>query len=168
MTPYVGELRMFAGSYAPQGWALCNGQLLQISQYDILFNVIGTTYGGDGETTFGVPDLRGRAPIHVGPGFSQGQMAGEEYVTLTGTGLPAHTHAMQGSQNPATGSTPQGGVLASLTTASTFAYGNDPPIRAIDPSSIGAIGGSQAHENRQPFVCITWIIAVAGIYPPHS
>src|SRR5689334_22500286 len=122
--PYIGELRMFAGNFAPQGWAMCNGQLLQIAQYDALFNLYGTIYGGDGQTTFGLPDLRGRVVCHVGGGLTpQGALGGEETVTLTGAQAPVHNHPMYGSQNPATTAAPQGAVLASTATGGTFPYG---------------------------------------------
>jgi microcystin-dependent protein len=164
--PYIGELRMFAGTFAPAGWALCSGQLIPISQNDALFNLIGTTYGGDGQTTFGLPDLRGRAPVHTGPGFVQGQMAGEEYVTLSTGQLPQHNHSMNGSQNPGTTTAPQGMVLASLGPGTNLAYGTDAPTHAIDPSSITFQGGNQEHLNLQPYLCVSWIISLEGIYPP--
>lgn len=164
-TPYIGELRIFAGTFAPVGWALCSGQLVPISQNDALFNLIGTTYGGDGTTTFGLPDLRGRTPVHTGAGFTPGQMAGEEYVTLSSQQLPQHNHTMNGSQNPATTTSPQGMVLASLPPGTNLAYGTDVPTHPIDPSSITYQGGSQEHFNLQPYLCISWIIALEGVYP---
>jgi microcystin-dependent protein len=165
MTPFIGELRMFAGTFAPQGWALCNGQSLGIAQNEALFQAIGTTYGGDGVTNFNVPNLSGRAPIHVGQGFAQGQMAGEETVTLTVNQMPMHNHTMNGSQNPATTAAPQGMVLASLPPGTNLAYGTDVPTHAIDPSSISVNGGNLPHDNLQPHVCISWIIALEGIFP---
>jgi len=166
--PFVGEVRMFAGNFAPRGWAFCDGQLLAVSQNDALFSLLGTIYGGDGRTTFGLPDLRGRVPIHAGsgPGLSPrrlGAKAGVEKVTLTVNQLPSHTHAMQASQDTALDIPPQGKVLAESTVASM--YVNESPTANLSPSSITSVGGSRSHSNLMPFLCINFIIALFGIYP---
>jgi microcystin-dependent protein len=169
--PYVGEIRMFGGSFAPSGWAFCNGQLMPISENDTLFNLLGTTFGGDGQETFGLPDLQGRAPIHQGTGSSGstymlGQTGGVESVTLTTQQIPVHSHLPLGSTDPATSSDPREHVLASLPAAGTrSAYGTDAPFGSLDPSSVSGSGGSQPHDNMQPYAVITFIISLFGIYP---
>ena len=169
--PYVGEIRMFAGNFAPRGWAFCDGQLLAVSQNDALFSLLGTIYGGDGRTTFGLPDLRGRVPIHQGsgPGLSPrrlGSRGGAENETLTVNQLPSHTHPLQATQSLANNQSPSGRALAP-TTAIDF-YIDD--LNAFDPqnmssSAITGVGGSRSHTNLQPFLCIHFIIALFGIYP---
>jgi microcystin-dependent protein len=166
MDPYIGEIRMFAGNYAPVGWVFCNGQTLPIVDNDALFNLIGTTYGGDGQTNFAVPDLRGRAPVHVGNGFAIGQQAGSESVTLTVNQLPTHNHTLQFSTAAATQSTPAGNVPAKFTPAGTAVYVDSPATAPMANGSIAPdAGGGQPHENRQPFLCVSFIIATAGVYP---
>lgn len=162
--PYVGEIRMFAGNFAPQGWTFCDGQLLAISEYDTLFNLIGTTYGGDGQQTFAVPDLRGRLPIHFGSGFTQGQSGGTESVTVTTAQTASHSHPMQATNNNASATGAGGNVLAQTPTYSPYLSGFSPDS-ALSPASIGSAGGNQAHENRQPFLCINFIMSLFGIYP---
>jgi microcystin-dependent protein len=164
--PYVGEIRMFGGNFAPRGWAFCNGQTLSISEFDVLFNLIGTTYGGDGQTTFALPNLQGRLPVHQGNGFAMGQAGGSETVTLSTAQLPAHPHSFQA--NPGTGSqkAPAGNVPAAVATGS--AYAQDPPVTAMAPQSISPDGGSQPHDNMQPYQCVSFIIALEGIYPTPS
>ncbi|MEZ5333120.1 MAG: tail fiber protein [Thermoanaerobaculia bacterium] len=166
--PFVGEIRMFAGNFAPRGWAFCDGQLLAVSQNDALFSLLGTIYGGDGRTTFGLPDLRGRIPLHAGhgPGLSErrlGAKGGAEKVTLTVNQLPSHTHPMKASADAALDIPPAGKVLAESTIASM--YVNEPPTEALSSSSITAVGGSQDHTNQMPFLCVHFIIALVGIYP---
>jgi microcystin-dependent protein len=168
--PFLGEIKMFAGNFAPQGYALCDGQLLAISQFDALFSLVGTTYGGDGRTTFGLPDLRGRVPIHMGSGpgrtpRSIGQKSGQERVTLTTPELPSHTHAMQGSSAAADDTQPAGKVLAR---AAKDIYIEANPDVNMAAAAIGNAGGGQSHENMQPFQCINYIIALVGIYPSRS
>lgn len=163
--PYVGEIRMFAGNFAPTGWLFCNGQLLPISEYDTLFNLIGTTYGGDGQVTFALPDLRGRVPMHQGPGYIQGQQAGVESVTLGASQIPAHSHALSGSAANASTTAPAGNVPATMGAVTTFLYGTDAPSTSLSPQSVSPAGGSQPHENMQPFLCVSFIIAAYGIYP---
>ncbi|WP_193612960.1 phage tail protein [Nocardioides lijunqiniae] len=160
--PYVGEIRMFAGNFAPAGWEFCQGQLLSISENDVLFSLIGTTYGGDGESTFAVPDLRGRLPLHQGAGFVLGEAGGVEEVTLTVSQIPTHTHpllATTGSGGP----NPQGSVLAS--SASVSAYRQSSASTPMAPTSIGPVGGSQPHSNLQPYLCVDFIISRFGLYP---
>ena len=171
--PYIGEIRMFGGSFAPVGWAFCNGQVVPISENDSLFSLIGTTYGGDGESTFGLPNLMSRIPVmsdYGGGGWGTtwvfGQLAGTESETITTTQLPVHTHALMGSTNPADQSTPANNVPALLPVAQqTLPYGTDVPLASLDPTSVTPVGGSQPHENTQPFLVISFIIAMEGIYP---
>src|SRR5213075_2946438 len=129
--PYVGEIRMFAGNFAPAGWMFCEGQLLPISEYETLFNLIGTTYGGDGQSTFALPDLRGRVPLHFGNGFTLAETGGVETITLTVQQIPAHSHPMLGSNSIATLQTPASNLPAKVTTASVFPYGTDNPLLSL-------------------------------------
>jgi microcystin-dependent protein len=162
--PYVGEIRMFSGSFAPAGWALCDGTLLPISEYEVLFSLIGTTYGGDGQNTFAVPDLRGRLPVHQGSGFAPGQAGGTETVTLTSAQYAAHSHPFLGSTAPGAQRDPAGNVPATITAGS--AYVQDPATAALAAASIQpAPGGGQPHDNMQPYLCLTFIISLYGIYP---
>jgi microcystin-dependent protein len=163
--PYVGEIRMFAGNFAPAGWMFCEGQLLPISEYEILFQLIGTTYGGDGESTFGLPDLRGRLPLHQGNGFVLAETGGAEEITLTVNQIPAHTHAALGSTNPGVGTSAQNNVLSGLAAATNSAYGTDNPLVNMSPQSVGPVGGSQPHTNFQPYVCVDFIISLFGLFP---
>ena len=166
--PYVGEIRMFAGNFAPAGWMFCDGQLLPISEYETLFQLIGTTYGGDGESTFALPDLRGRIPIHQGNGFILAETGGAEEITLTVQQIPAHTHALLGSAVNATTTSPTGNVAATMPEVTTFAYGTDNPPATLGAQSIGPVGGSQPHTNFQPYLCVDFIISLFGIYPSPS
>ena len=161
--PYVGEIRLFAGNYTPAGWMFCDGSLLAIAQYDVLFNLIGTTYGGDGQSTFALPDLRGRVPIHFGNGFVQAQNGGAEQVTLTVAQLPAHSHGFLASSDVANSPNPAGHVLAE--TVSTTPYFAGPPAVPLAPPSVLNAGGSQPHNNFQPYLCIDYIISLFGIFP---
>jgi microcystin-dependent protein len=163
--PYLGEIRMFAGSFAPAGWAFCAGQLMPISENSALFNLIGTTYGGDGQSTFGLPDLQGRLPLHQGNGFIQGETGGVEEVTLTSQQIPVHNHAMLASSGQATSNSPNGNVLAATQAATVTAYGTDGPFVQLAPQAIGIAGGNQPHTNMQPYLCITYIISLFGIFP---
>jgi microcystin-dependent protein len=165
---------MFGGNFAPASWEFCDGRLLPISENDQLFTLIGTTFGGDGESTFGLPDLRGRAPMHQGTGSSGtthilGESAGTETVTLTTQQIPSHSHQPMGSTDPAGSSTPQNNVLASLPAAGTrSAYGTDQPYGSIDASSITPMGGSQPHDNLQPYLVVSFIICLFGIFPTQT
>jgi microcystin-dependent protein len=175
-SPYVGEIRMFAGNFAPAGWALCQGQLMPISENETLFNLIGTTYGGDGQATFALPDLQSRVPIHVGPGFIQAQTGGSESVTLTVNQMPAHIHVPQATSNPGTAAvkTPGNNVFADevVPTAPNpvvFAYlPPDANQKSFAPNALGPSGGSQPHDNMLPFLCINFIISLFGIFPTQT
>jgi microcystin-dependent protein len=166
--PYVGEIRMFGGNFAPAGWMFCEGQLLPISENETLFNLIGTTYGGDGQSTFALPDLRGRIPIHQGNGFTLAETGGVETVTLTVTQIPAHSHAFLCTTNPANSNSPTNQVPA-LTQASTITpYGQDNPLVSLAPTALSAVGGSQPHNNFQPYLCVDFIISLFGIFPSQT
>ena len=169
--PYVGEIRMFAGSFAPVGWALCEGQLLPISENDVLFTLIGTIYGGDGEETFALPDLRGRAPLHhfQGPGLTPrtiGEQDGVESVTLTVQQIPVHSHALQARAAGGKSATPTGNVLASAPATSLYTRGT--PSAQLAANAIDPAGGSQPHENMPPYLTINFIISLFGIFPSQT
>ena len=176
-SPFVGEIRMFAGNFNPNGWMLCQGQLLPISEYETLFNLIGTTYGGDGQSTFALPDLQSRVPIHVGPGFALGQSGGTESVTLTTSQIPAHNHVPQvGSgqvNSPNNTNLPGNNFLADETlpggiSPQPFAYTNAAPATPLSPSAIQPSGGSQPHDNMIPFLVINFIISLFGVFPSQA
>jgi microcystin-dependent protein len=156
---------MFAGNFAPAGWMFCEGQLLPISENETLFQLIGTTYGGDGQSTFALPDLRGRLPLHQGNGFTLAETGGVEEVTLTVQQIPAHSHAFLGTASNASGNSPTGNVPANSTGPTVFPYGTDQPTTTLSPTSIGPVGGSQPHTNFQPYLCIDFIISLFGIFP---
>jgi microcystin-dependent protein len=162
--PYVGEIRMFAGNFAPAGWMFCDGQALPISENETLFQLIGTTYGGDGESTFALPDLRGRLPIHQGNGFILGETGGAEEVTLTIDQIAAHTHPMQASTNPGVASNAQGNTLSSSPSVLMFIEGQAPDT-GLSAAVVGPVGGSQPHSNFQPYLCVDFIISLFGIFP---
>ncbi|MCG8406613.1 MAG: tail fiber protein [Phycisphaerales bacterium] len=169
--PFVGEIRMFAGNFAPNGWAFCDGQLLAVSQNDALFSLLGTIYGGDGHTTFGLPEMRGRLPIHAGsgPGLSPrllGAKGGAEKVTLTVNELPSHTHPMHVSTAAGTVNDLQSNLPAN--SQNFDMYIEDIPSVNLNSSTITSVGGSQSHTNLQPFICIHFIIALFGIYPSQT
>lgn len=161
--PYVGEIRMFAGNFAPAGWMFCEGQLLPISENETLFQLIGTTYGGDGQSTFGLPDLRGRLPLHQGSGFILAQTGGAETVTLTVSQVPSHTHALLASNGVANDPNPANNLLAESSAISLYITGS--PTAAMNAQSVGSTGGSQPHTNFQPYLCIDFIISLFGIFP---
>ncbi|MGE4369467.1 MAG: phage tail protein [Burkholderiaceae bacterium] len=160
--PFVGEIRIFAGNFAPAGWMLCEGQLLPISEYDTLFNLIGTTYGGDGGLTFALPDMRGRIPIHQGNGFVLAETGGAEEVTLTVNQIPGHSHPLLGSADPASSRSPAGQVLGRTPAE---AYAGEFTAQALSPQAVGSAGGSQPHTNLQPYLCVNYIISLFGIFP---
>lgn len=168
--PFVGEIRMFAGNFAPRGWAFCDGQLLAVSQNDALFSLLGTIYGGDGRTTFGLPDMRGRIPIHAGsgPGLSPrrlGAKGGSENETLIVNQLPSHTHAWRASSGVAMQSQP---VSHALAQSGGNVYAQNPDagnITNMSTKAITNVGGSRSHTNLMPFLCINFVIALVGIYP---
>lgn len=163
--PYVGEIRMFAGNFAPVGWSFCNGAIIPIDQNATLFNLIGTTYGGDGQTTFALPNLQSRVPVHVGPGFALGQSGGAETVTLTVSQIPAHGHVPQAASGAGNKPSPQGNVWAQNTLTQ---YSPFPPDANLDPAAIGTSGGSQPHDNMIPFLVINFILSLFGVYPSQS
>lgn len=168
MDGYLGEIRMFAGNYAPEGWALCDGSLLQIASYEALFTLLGTTYGGNGSSTFGLPDLRGRAPMSVGTGTglsarTLGAAVGVETVTLAPNNQPAHTHTMAAG-GAGTTNTPEGKLPASVTGFNLYAPATTAP-GVMANAAITSSGGNAAHNNMMPTVCINFIIALTGLYP---
>ena len=165
-SPYVGEIRMFAGNFAPVGWAFCQGQLLAISDNETLFQLIGTTYGGDGQSTFALPNLASRIPIHQGPGFTIGQAAGVETVTLTTSQIPAHSHVPFCTANQGDQPSPANGVWAS--TSPTTSYANPPASVAMAPAALNPAGGSQPHDNMVPFLVVNFIISLFGIFPSQT
>jgi microcystin-dependent protein len=164
-SPFIGEIRMFAGNFAPVGWAFCNGAIMPIDQNDALFNLIGTTYGGDGQTTFALPNLQSRVPVHVGQGFALGQSGGAEAVTLTTSQIPAHSHVPQANTGPGTQPTPAGGVWAQ---SSLNPFSSVLPSVALDPAAIGLTGGSQPHDNMLPFLVVNFILSLFGIFPSQT
>ena len=167
--PYVGEIRMFGGNFAPAGWAFCNGQLLPISENETLFNLIGTTYGGDGQATFALPDLQSRIPVHQGTGsglstYVIGETGGVETVTLTTQQIPAHTHPVQAYGDQAGSAVnPAGKLLAQSFNVVPFI--NDAPTGSFNVAAVEATGGNQPHTNIQPILCINFIISLFGIFP---
>ncbi|MFG5779332.1 phage tail protein [Comamonas sp. J-3] len=169
-TPYLGEIRMFAGSRLIEGWEYCNGQLLSISEYDALYNLLGTTYGGDGQTTFGVPDLRGRIPVHQGtlPGgqtYVIGQKLGVEEVTVLINQMPGHTHSLQASSGTGFVASPGNAFFAGHRDHKVFASTTPNGTTTLNSQAVSSAGGNQPHENMPPFLCVNFIIAVFGIYP---
>lgn len=173
--PYLGEIRVFAGNYAPEGWSLCDGSTLRIAGNEALFALLGTTYGGDGRTTFGLPDLRGRIAISKGQGaggpiaYAVGQSGGAETVTLTVDNLPGHTHGLMAATTAATTGNPIGNILADPADTINLYIPADTSATAkwlpLADGAIGNIGGGAAHENRMPTTAITYIIATQGIFP---
>jgi microcystin-dependent protein len=163
-SPFIGEIRMFGGNFAPAGWAFCDGSLQAISQNDALFNLIGTTYGGDGVNTFALPDLRSRVPVHVGPGFALAQSGGAESVTLTTSQIPAHSHVPQANNSPGTQISPANGVWSTSNPANSQ-YSTAAPSVTMDPAAMGQTGGSQPHDNMVPFLAVNFILSLFGIFP---
>ena len=163
-SPFVGEIRMFAGNFAPAGWMFCQGQLLPISENETLFNLIGTTYGGDGTSTFALPNLQSRVPVHMGAGLVLAETGGEETVTLTTSQIPAHSHVPQCNSNPGTADSPSGNVWA-VANPSVTIYSNVAPSLNMDPAAVGSAGGSQPHDNMVPFLVINFIISLFGVFP---
>ncbi len=159
--PFLSEIKIVSFNFAPKGWAMCNGQLMPINQNQALFALIGTTYGGDGQTNFALPNLQGRVPLHRGAGFTRGQQGGEQAHTLSIAELPTHTHGMQGSATNADAVLPADNVLAQ----SSQLYGPAAELTTLHSSSTTLVGGSQAHENMQPYLTLTFCIALQGIFP---
>ena len=172
--PFIGEIRMFAGSFAPAGWAMCNGALMPISENDALFTLLGTTYGGDGQETFGLPDLHGRVPVHVGSGLTLGEQGGVESVTLTTQQIPIHSHAPAAAAGGGGGTTNvpgSGTILADSNTTTTNPYVT--PFAgasqiALNAGTLSPTGGSQPHDNFQPTLCVSYIISLFGIFPQRN
>ena len=163
--PFLGEIRLVSFGFPPKGWALCNGSLLPINQNQALFSLLGTTYGGDGRVNFGLPDLQGRTPIHMGNGHTQGERGGEQAHTLTLSEVPQHTHTAAGTPNTPSASAPAGNLWA---VSSSNPYTNATPNTALAPQAIGAAGGSQAHLNMAPFLVLNYVIATSGIFPTQN
>jgi microcystin-dependent protein len=165
--PFIGQINLFAFNFAPRGWATCDGQILGIGQNQALFSLLGITYGGDGTTTFGLPDLRGRVPIHFSPSVALGTKSGAEAVTLTTANIPAHTHVLAGSSQEGTSPNP-GNAMFAVTSANPvkeYALSAD---ATMNPASVSNTGGSQPHENRMPFLTISFCIALNGVFPTRN
>ncbi len=163
--PYLAEIRIVSFNFAPKGWALCNGQLLPINQNQALFSLLGTTYGGDGRTTFALPNLQGRTPLHVGGGFVQGESAGEEAHILTSGEMPAHTHPAVASSNPADQSSPVNNYWAVSQSYTAYASSSN---ETMAPQAVSSVGGSQAHPNLSPYLVLNFVIALQGIFPSRN
>ena len=166
-SPFMGEIRMMSFNFAPQGWAMCNGQFLPINQNQALFSLLGTTYGGNGQTTFQLPDLRGRAPMHFGNGHTLGEKAGQEAHTVTIAETPLHIHTLNGSTTTASTVTPDVNTVLSVSTPQQV-YGGAAGLVAMSPAAIGNVGGSQPHQNMQPYLVITFCIALQGLFPSQN
>ena len=171
-SPFVGEIRMFAGNFPPNGWAFCDGAVIPISENDTLFNLIGTTYGGDGQETFALPNLQSRVPIHQGTGssgttYQLGELGGVEQVTLSTQQIPNHNHAFLASTDSGSVLSPNNAVPGAGTSVTIYRPQANPAI-AMDAGSVGAAGGSQPHDNMMPFICINYIISLFGIYPTQN
>jgi microcystin-dependent protein len=176
--PYVGEIRIFAGNFPPAGWAFCDGQLLSIADNDVLFQLIGTTYGGDGQSTFGMPDMRGRVPVHVGTGPGQtyvlGQSGGVESVTLSSQQMPQHTHSLVSTSTPATSEKPSGQSIfadigpAGINNLNAFVAYDGTNQVTLAGSSVSVAGGNQPHDNMQPYLGLNFIISLFGIFPSQN
>ena len=164
--PYVGEIRMFGGNFAPAGWMFCEGQLLPIAENETLFQLIGTTYGGDGQSTFALPDLRGRLPLHQGNGFILAETGGAEEITLTVNQIAAHTHPLLASLNNAAGASPSGNVTGQV--GATQIYREVTPASPMAVQAVSSVGGSQPHSNLQPYLCVDFIISLFGIFPSQT
>jgi microcystin-dependent protein len=163
--PFLSEIRLMSFVFAPKGWALCNGQLLPINQNQALFSLLGTTYGGDGRVNFALPDLRGRTPLHMGSGHTLGERGGEPAHTLSIAELPTHSHGLRASATPGDTPVASGNVLSS---AQGQLYGAATNLTSLLPASVGNIGGSQAHLNMQPFLTLSFCIALQGIFPSQT
>lgn len=173
MEPFIGEIKLFAGNFAPRGWAFCDGQLLPINQWQALFSILGTMYGGDGRTTFALPDLRGRVPLHPGTGpglstYSVGENGGAEQVALNVNQMPTHTHSLNANTNVGNNPNPAGASIAD-TKGNDKDYMKSGEVNtAMSAQSIGSTGGGQPHENRQPYLAVNYIIALQGIFPSRN
>ncbi len=168
MDPFLGEIRIFAGNFAPRGWAFCAGQMLAIGQNQALFALLGTIYGGNGQTTFALPDLRGRLPVHPGTSVTQGEVGGLEQVTLVANQLPSHTHPLLASSQAASAGIPTGNRVADTTAGGPLLYAAGSAAVALSPAAIEPTGLSLPHENRMPYLAMSYIIAVEGIFPSRN
>lgn len=166
--PFLAEIRIVSFGFAPRGWALCNGQLLPINQNQALFALLGTTYGGNGQTTFALPDLRGRAPLHFGGGTSLGESAGQENVTLLASQLPTHAHGVRADAGVATASVPAAALLAKKPRFGANIYAAPQNLVELRPDAVASVGGGQPHENLQPFLTLNFVIALSGIFPSQN
>lgn len=165
--PFLSEIRIFSFNFAPKGWAACNGQLLPINQNQALFSLLGTTYGGNGQTTFALPNLRGRVPIHTGNGHTLGEAAGSSAVTVNIQQLPTHMHPLNATTVPATTNTPTNALMLAQSTASQL-YGAPNNLQAMAPNAVSSVGGSQAHTNMMPYLVLNFCIALQGIFPSRN
>jgi microcystin-dependent protein len=171
--PYVAEIRMVGFNFAPRGWALCNGQLMSISQNTALFSLLGTQYGGNGQTTFALPNLQGAAPMHQGqgPGLTDrvvGELGGSGTVTLNQSEMPAHNHTAMANAEGATSSNPQNTIWTTVSRTAAPPYGPATNLQQMSPMAIAVSGGSQAHTNMQPYLTVNFVIALEGVFPPRS
>ena len=166
--PYVGEIRIFAGNFAPAGWMFCEGQLLPISENETLFQLIGTTYGGDGQSTFALPDLRGRIPLHFGNGFTLAQTGGAEQVTLTTNQIPSHTHQASCFAVGGNSASPAACRWAASSDTAINPYAPPPSDSTLNAAAIGSDGGSQPHDNMIPFLCVNFILSLFGVFPSQT
>ena len=164
-SPFVGEIRIFGGNFAPAGWMFCEGQVLSIADNTVLYGLLGTRYGGDGVSTFNLPDLRGRLPVHQGNGATLAGTGGVEEVTLTVQQIPIHSHSLLATNSPASGTAPSNQVLATAQAATITPYGTDAPVALLAPQAISTVGGSQPHSNFQPYLCVSFIISLFGVFP---
>jgi microcystin-dependent protein len=166
--PFIGEIRLLPWNWPPKGWALCNGALLPINQYTALFSLLGTTYGGDGIQTFGLPDLRGRTPIHMGPVYTQGELYGQEQVTITTATMPGHGHTLSGVTTAGNSRVANAHYLASVNPTTNFAYATNTTPIALNASATSQIGGNEPHNNMQPFLVLNYSIALVGYFPSRN
>jgi microcystin-dependent protein len=170
-TPFMGEIKIISWNFAPKGWAFCNGQFLPINQNQALFSILGTMYGGNGQTTFALPDFRGRTAIHQGQGFIVGQAGGQEFHTITMSEMPAHPHLAAASSQPANQATlvtPPGNTPNLLAAVTGAQYSGVASLTTLTPDSVSNVGGSQAHENRSPFLVLNFVIALQGMFPSQN
>lgn len=165
--PFLAEIRIVGFNFAPRGWAFCDGQILPINQNQSLYSLLGTTYGGDGRTSFALPDLRGRTPVHLGEGVTQGEKNGEETHTLSSAEMPAHSHVRQGTRDAATDSKANGGLVFARAAQASY---HDAPNTAVNsrPGTVANVGGGQAHENMQPYLVVNFTIALRGLFPSRN
>lgn len=167
LDPFIGEIKLLPWSWAPKNWHICDGSLLPISNYTALFSLLGVQYGGNGTTNFALPDLRGRAPIHFGTVYQQGDQDGSESVTLLPNQLPAHNHALLGSSQPAQKANPTG-VLAQINPTTALHYASDAPLQPLNPTSVQIAGSGGPHNNMQPYLVLNYCIALFGVFPSRN